>query len=152
MDSKQLEESSEFGLEEDNDVEVVWAKSARGVSDPGMFLMENCISLVIYVSKSGSLRIWHLQRSWCLPPRQEQSQPPNRLVRLCKQVLNRLPKRPHAPLPPPYQPVLHTICPSSKPIMCHSPKGLVHKVWATPYPSRIVVPTTADNELCHAFI
>ena len=40
--------------------------------------------LVIYVRKSGSLRIWRLQRSWCLPPRQEQSQPANRLLRVTR--------------------------------------------------------------------
>ena len=55
----------------------------------------------------------------CLPPRQE---PPNRLVRLLKQALNRQPNQPHAPLPPHRQPVPHTQCPSCKLNMCHSPK------------------------------
>ena len=41
-----------------------------------MCLMANCTSLVIYVRKSGCLRIWCLQRSQWLPPRQEQRPPP----------------------------------------------------------------------------
>ena len=53
-----------------------------------MCLMGNCTSRVIYVRKSGSVRIWCLQRSrWPpprqeqrMPPSQEQSQPPNGLV------------------------------------------------------------------------
>ena len=88
----------------------------------GMCLMENCISLVIYVRKSGSLRIWRPQRSRCLPPRQAQSQPPNRLVTLRQRALNRLPNQPHAPVPPPHQPVPHTLCPLCKLNMCNSPK------------------------------
>ena len=75
----------------------------------GMCLMQNCIALVIYPRKSGSLRIW-LQRSRCLPTRQEQSQPPNRPVRLRNQVLNRSPNQPHAQLPQLHQPVRHALC------------------------------------------
>ena len=86
--SSSEEESSECDLGEDNDVEVVWAKSARGVWGLGNVFDANCISLMIYVRKSGSLRIWQPQRSRCLPPRQEQSQPLNRLVRLSSRPLN----------------------------------------------------------------
>ena len=76
----------------------------------------------IYVGKSGSLRIWRPQRSWCLPPRQEQSQPPNRLVGLCNRVLNQVPNQPHAQLPPPHQPAPHTLCLLCKLNMCNSSK------------------------------
>ena len=72
-------------------MEVVGQRVHVGFGAWGMCLMENCTSLVTYVRKSRSLGIWHPQRSWCLPPRQEQSQSPNMLVGLRKWVLNRLP-------------------------------------------------------------
>ena len=85
-----------------------------------------------------------LQRSWWLPPRQEQrlppsqeqSQPPNGLVWLCKRVLKRLPNQPRAPLPPPHQPMQHTPCPSCKLSMCNNskcvilvPRGSLPSLW-----------------------
>ena len=78
MPSSSEEESSESDLKEDNDVEVVLQRVHVGFGALGLCLMENCISLVIYVRKSGSLRIWRP------PKRLEQSQPPNRLVRFAQ--------------------------------------------------------------------
>ena len=54
------------------------------------------------------------------PPSQEQSQPPNGLVWLCKQLLERLPNQPRVPLPPPHQLVQHTPCLSCKLSMCNN--------------------------------
>ena len=54
-----------------------------------------------------------------LPSSQEQSQPPNGLVWLCKRALNRLPNQPRAPLPPPHQPVQHTPCLSCTPSLSY---------------------------------
>ena len=42
-------------------MEVVWAKSDMGFGAWGMCVVENCTSLVIYLRKSGSTRIW---RPW----------------------------------------------------------------------------------------
>ena len=86
-------------------------------------------SLVIYVRKSGSLRIWCLRRSRWLPPRQEERLPPSQeesqLVWLCKRALKRLPNQPRAPLPPPPRPVQHTPCLSCKPSMCNNSKCVI---------------------------
>ena len=84
-----------------------------------MFLIENCTT---HVRKSGSLRIWRPQRRLCLPSRQEQSEPTNRLVGLRKRAPNRLLNQPHAPLPPPHQPVTHSLCLSCKVNVCNSSK------------------------------
>ena len=59
------------------------------------------------------------------PPSQEQNQPPNGLVWLCKRALKRLPNQPRAPLPPPHQPVQHTPCLSCKLSMCNSSKCVI---------------------------
>ena len=90
MPSSSEEESSEC------DREVMWEYDGQrvhlGFGAWGMCLMENCISLMIYLRKSGSLRFWHPKRKRWLPPRQEQSKPPNRLVRMRNWALNELPK------------------------------------------------------------
>ena len=94
-----------------------------------MCLMGNCTSLVIYVRKSGSLRIWCLRRSRWLPPRQEERLPPSQeesqLVWLCKRALKRLPNQLRAPLPPPPRPVQHTPCLSCKQSMCNNSKCVI---------------------------
>ena len=60
-----------------------------------------------------------------LPPSQEESQPPNGLVWLCKRALKRLPNQPRTPLPPPHRPVQHTPCLSCKLSMCNSSKCVI---------------------------
>ena len=80
MDSMSSSSGEDEEEEEGYNVEVVWVKSAHGFRGLGHVFdgkLGSCMSLVIYVKKSGSLRIWYLQRSRWQPLRQEQRLPPS---------------------------------------------------------------------------
>ena len=125
--------SSSEEEEEGNDVEVVWAKSACGVWGLGhvfdgklYFIRDICEEK--WIPKD----LVPPKKSVVAPkarakaaPSQEQSQPPNGLVWLCKQALKWLPNQPRAPLPPPHQPVQHTPCLSCKLSLCNSSKCVI---------------------------
>ena len=89
-------------------MEVVWAKSARRVWGFG-----HVFDGKLYLTRDVYEEKW-IQKDLVPPkklgpaPKVEQSRPPNRLVSLPKQALNRLPNNPYAPLPPHPQPLPHT--------------------------------------------
>ena len=120
MPSSRKEESSDSEFEEGNDAQVVWVKSARGFGGFGhVFDGKFCFTRDICEEKWMPQDLASPKKS--VPAPKVRAKPaPNRLVSLSKQVLNRLPNAPHAPLPPRHQPVPHTQCPSCKLNMCNS--------------------------------
>ena len=121
MPSSNEEESRECDLEQDNDVEVVWVKSARGIWGLG-YVFDGKLYFTPDICEEKWIPKDLAPPKKLVPaPAQEQNQPPNRPVRLYNRVLNWPPKQPHAQLPPP-QLVPHTLCPLCKVNVCNGPK------------------------------
>ena len=118
---------------EENDLEVVWAKSARGVWGLG-----HLFDGKLYCTRDVCEEKW-IPKDLVSPKKlvpapkarpksalEARAKPtPNRLVRLRKQVLNQPPNQPHALLPPPHQWVPHTLCLLCKLNTCNSSQSAI---------------------------